>query len=232
MRKKIFVIFIIALFIVGCVPQSDEVSKKTTVTQNARQEIVSLDNLYLSIRPISFKDGVGPNIVYEKLNEDLIIVLKDNNPDIDPKFRVYSYVLEQDLPKYKVPKDELFKIALSNFEEEEFPLNILTSEDGIAIAIFPIWNESFMIGEDIVQSHLLSESSLSILRDQLGEEYYIRISNWGVFMAFRKYIPEEAWDGLRNIALEAYQNEMQPLSDKLFLYKEGKIITVKDEYPS
>jgi hypothetical protein len=58
------------------------------------------------------------------------------------------------------------------------------------------------------------------------------MSNYEDFVVFRKDISEKNWDVIKNITQEDFQNKPHPMSDRLFMYKDGKIIVVEDKYTS
>lgn len=204
------------------------------------------DNLYLSIRPASFIDNIPNTIVYQKLNDNLIIVLKTSEVPKDVNLPssiqskdgkdilitgATSYILKTDVAKYGVSESKLFDIALNNFDSLRMPLDAVHNDAGKTTMLIPKWDTNSKYGEDVVQSNLISELSLNLFKEQLGEEFYVRMSNYEVFTAISKNVSQKDWEAVRNISQSDYKNQPHPLSDKLFLYSNGKLVAVEDKYP-
>lgn len=209
-----------------------------------KPNLISKDTskLYLSIRPSNLANEIP--IVYKRLNNDLIIVLKSSEVPDDMNIPsstktgdgkdiqvtgATSYVLKSDVPKYGLSESQLFDIALNNFEKLKMPLKTViqgnSTQPNVAV---PLYDDSYSYGEDIVQSNLISEKSLELLKKQLGNEFYVTMSNYETFMAFRKDLDKGHWEIIKNITEDDYNNAPHPLSDKLYLYSNGKLTSVND----
>lgn len=228
MKKVLLMIIILGLFSFGC---------------SSKQA----NDVYLSIRPKNLIENFGDGFVYKELNDDLIIVLKTEKSPIDPNslpksissngeeipiVGTTSYVMKKDLINYDMTEKQLFDQALKNFDKKQYSLQMLNDDKGKALIITPKWDDSERYGEDIQQSHLLSNPSLNLLKENLGNEFYVRLSTHEFFVAFRKDIPFKEWENIRNTTLNAFNNEPHPLSDKLYLYSNGKLKEIEDIYPS
>jgi hypothetical protein len=94
--------------------------------------------------------------------------------------------------------------------------------------LFSRWENTNKYGEDIVQSHLISKYSLNLLKQKLGDEFYVRIPNYETFVAISKDIPKRYWDAVKVVSERDYKNKPHPLSGKLFLYSNDKLTLVVD----
>ena len=207
--------------------------KFTVKRSNNKEDKEFKQRIYLTIRSRDLIKNIPDLLIYKYLNKDLIIVLKSNCDNEDNRLfetikskqdtlgitGLSRYILNSDIKKYNISKEEIFKIAIKNFDNLNIPLDIINSKKDIIIV--PKWDVKSEYGEDIIYSHLLSKKSINLLKKKLGSQFYIRLSNYETFIAFNKGISKENWSRIKNISLDSYNKNPHPLSNKrLILSKE------------
>jgi hypothetical protein len=216
--------------------------KFTVKRSNNKEDKEFKQRIYLTIRSRDLIKNIPDLLIYKYLNKDLIIVLKSNCDNEDNRLfetikskqdtlgitGLSRYILNSDIKKYNISKEEIFKIAIKNFDNLNIPLDIINSKKDIIIV--PKWDVKSEYGEDIIYSHLLSKKSINLLKKKLGSQFYIRLSNYETFIAFNKGISKENWSRIKNISLDSYNKNPHPLSNKLYLFSNKRLILSKEKY--